>query len=213
MLRSREAESMERLTAEDRLMLWPDQNWPQHIGALAMLDGASLLDQDGRFLADAVRQAVATRLHLVPRFRQVLRVPPRGLGGPLWVDASSFDIADHVRATPVPAPGDEATLLRVTEQLRRLRLDRSRPLWEMWFLTGLPKRRIGMFVRMHHSPTGSLASRPSVRSLTLPPPKQRPVRRGHGRRCRRRRPGRCSPTTFVSRQPTWATRVLLWPGR
>jgi WS/DGAT/MGAT family acyltransferase len=157
MLRSREAESMERLTAEDRLMLWPDQNWPQHIGALAMLDGASLLDQDGRFLADAVRQAVATRLHLVPRFRQVLRVPPRGLGGPLWVDASSFDIADHVRATPVPAPGDEATLLRVTEQLRRLRLDRSRPLWEMWFLTGLPKRRIGMFVRMHHSIADGIA--------------------------------------------------------
>ena len=27
------------------------------------------------------------RLHLVPRFRQLLYVPRRGLGGPLWVDA------------------------------------------------------------------------------------------------------------------------------
>ena len=148
---------MERLTAEDRLMLWPDENWPQDIGALAVLDGAGLLDPDGRFFLDAARQAVAARLHLVPRFRQVLRVPPRGLGGPLWVDDPSFDVADHVRATPVPAPGDEPALLRVAEQLRRTRLDRSRPLWEMWFMTGLPERRIGMFARMHHAIADGIA--------------------------------------------------------
>jgi diacylglycerol O-acyltransferase / wax synthase len=157
MLGNQEAEPMERLTAEDRLMLWPDENWPQEIGALAVLDGAGLLDPDGRFLVDAVRRAVAARLHLVPRFRQVLRVPPRGLGGPLWVDAPSFNIADHVRVTIVPAPGDEAALLRVTEQLRRMRLDRSRPLWEMWFLTGLPERRIGMFARVHHAIADGIA--------------------------------------------------------
>ena len=61
---------MERLTAEDELMLWPDEIWPQDIGALAVLDGSSLLDRDGRSRMEAVRQAVAGRLHLVPRFRQ-----------------------------------------------------------------------------------------------------------------------------------------------
>ena len=35
---------MERLTAEDRLMLWPDERWPQDIGALAVLDGAGRPD-------------------------------------------------------------------------------------------------------------------------------------------------------------------------
>lgn len=148
---------MERLTAEDRLMLWPDENWPQDIGALAVLDGAGLLDRNGRFQVDRARRAVAARLHLVPRFRQVLRVPPPGLGGPLWVDAPAFDLADHVRVAPVPAPGDEAALLRVTENVRRLRLDRSRPLWEMWFLTGLPDRRIGLFARMHHTIADGIA--------------------------------------------------------
>ena len=53
---------MERLTAEDRLMLWPDERWPQDIGALAVLDGARLLDPDGRFRIDVVRQAVEARL-------------------------------------------------------------------------------------------------------------------------------------------------------
>jgi diacylglycerol O-acyltransferase len=148
---------MERLTAEDRLMLWPDERWPQDIGALAVLDGASLTDPDGRFRIEAVRQAVEARLHLVPRFRQVLHVPGRGLGGPLWADAPAFDLADHVRVAGVPAPGDEAALLRVIEQLRRRRLDLSRPLWEMWVLTGLPERRIGLFARMHHAIADGIA--------------------------------------------------------
>jgi hypothetical protein len=70
---NQEAPSMERLTAEDQLMLWPDDRWPQDIGALAAFDGVGpLLDLDGRFRIEAARQAVAARLHLVPRFRQVL---------------------------------------------------------------------------------------------------------------------------------------------
>lgn len=107
---------MERLTAEDRLMVWPDDRWPQDIGALAVLDDASLIDPDGRFRIEAVRQAVEAQLHLVPRFRQVLHVPRRGLGGPLLTDAPAFDPAEHVRVAGVPPPGDEAALLRVTEQ-------------------------------------------------------------------------------------------------
>ncbi len=141
---------IERLTAEDRIMLWPDEIWPQDIGAIALLDGSNLLDADGRFRIEAAREAVARRLHLVPRFRQLLYVPPRELGGPLWVDAPAFDLADHVRALPLPPPGDEAQLLLAVEQLRLRRMDRSRPLWEMWFLPGLAERRVGLFVRTHH---------------------------------------------------------------
>jgi diacylglycerol O-acyltransferase len=148
---------MERLTAEDQLMLWPDEIWPQDIGALAVLDGSSLLDQGGRLRIEAIREAIAGRLHLVPRFRQLLYVPPRRLGGPLWVDAPAFDLTDHIGVLLLPAPGDEAQLLLAVEQLRRRRLDRSRPLWEMWFLTGMPRRRVGLFVRMHHAIADGMA--------------------------------------------------------
>jgi diacylglycerol O-acyltransferase len=148
---------VERLTAEDEVMLWPDALWPQEIGALAVLDGSCLLEPGGRFRIEAVRQAIDARLHLVPRFRQLLRVPPRGLGRPLWVDAPAFDLADHVRVAPLAAPGDEAQLLLTAERLRRCRLDRSRPLWEMWFLPGLPDGRIGLFVKMHHAIADGIA--------------------------------------------------------
>ena len=141
---------VDRLTDEDQRMLWPDEIWPQEIGALAVLDGGALADPDGRFRVEAVREVIAARLHLVPRFRQLLSMPRPGLGRPLWVDAPAFDLADHVQVLPLPAPGDEAALLRAAEQLRRRRLDRSRPLWQMWFLPGLPDRQVGMYVKIHH---------------------------------------------------------------
>jgi diacylglycerol O-acyltransferase len=148
---------MERLTAEDLIVLWPDEIWPQEIGALPVLDGSKLFDLGGRFRIEAVREAIEGRLHLVPRFRQLLYVPRRGLGGPLWVDAPTFDVADHVRVVRLPALGDEDALLLATEQLRRPRLDRSRPLWEMWFLPGLREDQIGLFVKMHHTIADGIA--------------------------------------------------------
>jgi WS/DGAT/MGAT family acyltransferase len=80
----------------------------------------------------------------------VLLTPGRGLGGPIWTDAPRFDIAEHVVVVPVPPPGDEAALLHTVERLRRHRLDRSRPMWEMWWLSGLADGRLGLFIRMHH---------------------------------------------------------------
>ena len=149
---------MERLSAMDLSMLWPDDlGWPQDIGALAILDGSGLLDSDGRFRIDAVRAAIDSRLHLVRRFRQVLYVPRRGLGWPLWVDAPAFELGDHVRVLPLPQPADEAQVLQAVERLRRRRLDRSRPLWEMWFLPGLTDGRVGMFMKVHHAVADGVA--------------------------------------------------------
>ena len=102
---------VDRLTDEDQRMLWADEIWPQEIGALAGLDGG-LAGLGGRVRVVAVREVIAARLRLAPRFRQLLYVPRPGLGRPLRVDAPAFDLADHVRVVPVPAPGDEAALLR-----------------------------------------------------------------------------------------------------
>lgn len=141
---------MERITAEDRLMLWPDERWPQDVGVLAVIDGGAFLEPDGRFRLAAAQQAVEGRLHLLPRFRQVLYSPRKVLGWPLWVDDRGFSIGHHVNVAQVPVPGDDTQLLRTVERLRRCRLDPTRPLWEMWFLPGLPEARVGLFIRLHH---------------------------------------------------------------
>jgi hypothetical protein len=117
--------SIDRLTSLDRLMLAASRRWPQDIGALAILYGTSLFDPAGELPIDVVREAIASRLHLVPRFRQVIHVPRRGLGGPLWVDAAHFDVRDHVLIYPLASETDEPGLLAVTEALRRQRFDPS----------------------------------------------------------------------------------------
>jgi WS/DGAT/MGAT family acyltransferase len=150
--------SIDRLSAADQLMLRSGATWPQHVAALAILDGDGLVDADGAFLMDVAREAIRSRLGLVPRFRQVLVQPRRGLGGPLWVDAPAVDLSNHINVRSIAGPGGEAELLATVEELRRLPLDGSRPLWAMWFLTGVEDRRIGLFVVLHHAIADGVAA-------------------------------------------------------
>jgi len=147
-----ETRLVERVTASDLfLLMWDDYGWSSDIGGLAVLDGASLLDRDGRVRIEAVRDQLEPRLHLVPRFRQLLCRPRRGLGWPLWVDAPTFDLTGHIRVHPVAAPAGQAQLLAACQELAARRLDPARPLWELWLLPGLPDRRVGAYLRLHHA--------------------------------------------------------------
>jgi diacylglycerol O-acyltransferase len=141
----------ERLTGGDLAMLWPDDlGWPQDIGVLAILDGEALSDQSD-FPIGYIREKIASRLQLVPRFRQRLHRPGFGQGRPYWADDPLFDIARHVRFRDLPSPGDETQLLEACEQLRRQRFDMSHPLWEFWFLNGLADGQVGLFIKVHHA--------------------------------------------------------------
>jgi diacylglycerol O-acyltransferase / wax synthase len=143
---------LERVTASDLFLLaWDDYGWSSDIGGLAILDGTSLLDRGGRVRIEAVRARLEPRLHLVPRFRQLLYRPRLGLGWPLWVDAPCFDLADHIRVHPVAAPGGQAQLLAACQELAARRLNPARPLWELWLLPGVPGRRVGAYLRLHHA--------------------------------------------------------------
>jgi WS/DGAT/MGAT family acyltransferase len=172
-----EARLLERLTASDLFMLlWDDYGWSTDIGGLAILDGTSLLDPNGHLRIDAVHQRLEPRLHLVPRFRQLLSRPRRGLGWPLWVDAPCFDLADHLRVHPLGAPGNQAQLLQACQDLARRRLDPAWPLWELWLLPGLPERRVGALLRLHHAlADGAAAAAAFAALLDLTPDAPGPV--------------------------------------
>lgn len=153
---------MDRLSADDEVMLWPDARWPQEVGALAILSGDALLGSGGRLRIERVRAVIASRLHLLPRLRQRLVRPARGLGGPLWVDDPAFDLDQHVGVTAVPQPADEAALIRAAERIRRQRLDPSRPLWQMTLLTGFADNRVGLYVKLHHAIADGIAAMATI---------------------------------------------------
>ncbi len=135
-----------------------DLGVPMHVAALAVVEAGPLLDDAGRLRLEKIRGDADRRLSRAPRLRQVLCRPAFGLGPPLWADDAGFDIAEHVLARPVPAPGDEATLLRVCAELNEPPLDRSRPLWELWLVTGLADGNIGMLLRLHHAVADGIAA-------------------------------------------------------
>ena len=169
---------IERLTAQDLMMVWPEEvGWSQDIGALAILEGDRLLDDRGRLRIEDLRAHIGRRLHLLPRSRQVIHHPRPGLGWPLWVDVPGIDLARHVRVLPLETPADEARLLAAVEDLRCRGLDRSRPLWEIWFLPGLPGRRVGFFMKLHHAVADGVAGIAALGAFVDPdpdPPAMRP---------------------------------------
>jgi WS/DGAT/MGAT family acyltransferase len=73
------------------------------------------------------------------------------MGTPLWVDAPKFDVADHVRTYRLDPPGSDEDVLQACEELRRRELNSSKPLWEMWFITGMEDGRVALLVKLHHA--------------------------------------------------------------
>lgn len=96
------------------------------------------------------RDHIASRLHLVPRFRQKVRSVPGELGRPVWVDDPHLNLAYHVRHTSLPPPGSEQQLRNLAARLFSQELDRSKPLWELWLVEGLEGGRFAIVGKTHH---------------------------------------------------------------
>jgi len=97
------------------------------------------------------RDHIASRLHLVPRFRQKLRFVPFGQGRPVWVDDPHLNLDYHVRQTALPAPGSEEQLRNLAARICSQQLDRSKPLWELWLVEGLEGDRFAIVGKSHHA--------------------------------------------------------------
>src|SRR3954468_5974056 len=114
-----------------------------HVAGVAVFDGPVPT-------YDEYRDHVESRLHLVPRFRQKLRFVPYGQGRPVWVDDPRLNLAYHVRHTALPAPGSHEQLMNLAARVFSQRLDRSKPLWEMWLVDGLEGGRFAVIGKSHH---------------------------------------------------------------
>ena len=142
---------------------------PLHVGIRAVLDGRGLVDPAGRLRFADIRLELDGRVAGVPQLRHVVVQPGRLAGRALWLDDPAFRIDHHMREVEVPPPGDEAALLALTERLMARPLDRSRPLWRIWFMTGLDGGRVGVLVILHHALADGLTAMRMVRSLLESP--------------------------------------------
>ncbi len=135
----------DRLTGLDSSFLHLERDSAHmHVAACAIFDG------DAPAYEELV-QAIVSRLHLVPRYRQRLAFVPLQQGRPVWVDDPHFKVTYHVRHTALPRPGSDEELRRLAGRAFSQALDRDRPLWELWLVEGLADNRFALLSKTHHA--------------------------------------------------------------
>jgi WS/DGAT/MGAT family acyltransferase len=154
-----------------------------HAGAILIFEPGPLGRADGGVDFAAIRTAIEANLYRVPRFRSKLRRIPFE-NHPILVDDHEFNLDYHVRHTSLPRPGTMEQLRRVAARVQSQRLDRSRPLWELWVLEGLAEGRFAILTKIHNALYEStdadllevlLSADPSMRCGPVPPYRPRPV--------------------------------------
>lgn len=114
-----------------------------HIGSVSIMEGPPPA-------YEALRDMIAGKLPMVPRYRQVVQRVPFDLGRPVWVGDPYFNVEYHLRRTALPSPGGEEELRKLVGRIMAQQLDRSRPLWEMWMVEGLDEGQWALISKVHH---------------------------------------------------------------
>ena len=135
----------QRLTPlEVSLLALDTAHTPGHVGTVDIFDPGP----DG-FDYERLIALIRERIAFVPRYRQRVRGIPAQLAGPVWVDDENFDLTFHVRRSALPRPGTLAQLREFVGRVLARRLDRSRPLWEMYLVEGLEDGRFALVAKSH----------------------------------------------------------------
>ena len=120
-----------------------------HVAGLAVHDPSTA--PDGRLTAASMMELLRERMHLLPPLRWRLIEVPFGLDYPYWVEDDRFDLSYHVRDSALPPPGDDHQLADLVSRLHGRPLDRDRPLWEMYVISGLASGYVAVYTKIHHA--------------------------------------------------------------
>jgi diacylglycerol O-acyltransferase len=163
-----DSERLQGLSAEDaRFLRQEGPGAHMHVGDVALLEGPP-----PPYLE--MLEHVRSRLRLVPRYRQHLAEPPLGLGAPRWTDDASFNLSYHVRHTGLPKPGDDAKLHALVARVFSQRLDRTKPLWELWIVEHLAGGGWALVSKTHHALVDGVAGVDLMTTLFDETPEVRP---------------------------------------
>ena len=132
-----------RLGPEDNsFLVYDTETTPMNIGAVSVLKGDIALE---RFVEN-----IASKIHLIPRYQQLVVQTPFGIGRPTWEFDPSFDVSRHVRELVLEPPGTLGQLFAAAASIHETCLDRKRPLWEIYLVRGMEDGNTGMISKVHH---------------------------------------------------------------
>jgi diacylglycerol O-acyltransferase len=141
--------SIQQISGQDATFLYAESpSSPMHIATLIIVEN-SLKYED-------FKAVVASKLHLIPKFRKRLLNVPMNIDYPYWVDDPNFDIDLHINRLKLPDPSNWKTLREMTSSIFSSPLDLRRPLWSISFIEGLdevsqvPKGSVAIISKVHH---------------------------------------------------------------
>ena len=147
---------MKRLNGWDAMLLYSETpNVHTHTLKIGVIDAT---DFDGDFSFEVFRRTLRRRLHLLEPLRYRLVDIPLKLHHPMWLEKSDIDLSYHLRRVRVPPPGGRRQLNAVIGEIAGTPLDRSRPLWEMYFAEGMSGDRFAVIGKVHHALADGVAS-------------------------------------------------------
>ena len=153
-----------RLSAIDAAFLYLERKEiPLHIAGLCIFEDAIPF---APFL-----KAIDSKLHLLPRYRQVIADPPLHIGYPTWEDYAGFDIRRHIFHETLDAPGGQAQLEALAGRILSHVMDRRKPLWDIHVIDGLENGRGAMLVRVHHALADGIAGASLLKIILDPDPR------------------------------------------
>ena len=120
-----------------------------HVAGLAIYDPTTA--PAGTLTAEDLKQLITSRLHQLPPLQWRLEQVPFGLDYPYWVDDGDFDLDFHVRELALPAPGSDRQLAEQVARIVSRPLDRARPLWELYVISGLTSGHTAVLTKIHHA--------------------------------------------------------------
>lgn len=148
---------MKRLRGWDAVLLYSETpNVHMHTLKLAVIDIDELGDR--KFGVDDFRKVLHGRLYKLDPFRYQLIEVPGKIHHPMWRENCEVDLDYHVRPYRVDSPGGRRQLDEAVGKIASTPLDRSRPLWEMYFIEGLANGRIAVLGKIHHALADGVAS-------------------------------------------------------
>jgi len=132
-----------RLTTVDSSFLYFEKKEaPMHIGSVHLFE-SEVPFEDFIAMMDA-------KMHLIPRYQQIVKFDPFNMAHPTWENDPHFDIRQHIFKLQIDAPGGEQELIELSSRIFTPVMERGKPLWDIFWVYGLEDGRSAMIARIHH---------------------------------------------------------------
>ena len=100
---------------------------------------------------ERVRRGALQAMPHLAAFRRRPTSIPLWIGQPAWVDTPQIDPDYHFRHEVLPLDAGHEALDELAGRIASESLDKSRPLWQLTFVEGLPEGHAAYVLKIHHA--------------------------------------------------------------